>query len=107
MPATGLQPARALIALVLAISTPLAVIGSEMHVEVQGYCDSADDYMLYAAASSMNLSARSVSRADTGLAALISGGQRDHPVPYLVAMLDETYRCREHDGVKKSVDRPG
>lgn len=106
---TGLQTARALIALVLAISTPLALVGSDMHVEVQGCCDSADDYMVYMAGSSTEviLSAGSMSLARTGLAALISGDERNHPLPYLLAMIDETYICRERDGVPSSVDRPG
>jgi hypothetical protein len=106
--ANKVQPATALIAFVLAISTTLALIGSDMHVEVQGYCDSSDDYMLYAGASSMvNSSAPSPLSSATGLVALISNGKRDIPVPYLIATLDETYSFREHDGVKKLVDRPG
>lgn len=109
MLATGSRTARALIALVLAISTPFALIGSAMHVEVQGYCDSSDDYMLYEGASFMEVSssAGSVSLTGTGLIALISGGEGDHPLPCLVAMIDEAYGCREHDGVVKLVDRPG
>lgn len=105
---TGSQTAKALIALILAISTPLTFIGSDMHVEVQGYCDSADDYLIYVGASSMvDSSAPSPSPSATGLVALISIGKREIPVPYLVATLDETYSCREHDGVEASVDRPG
>jgi hypothetical protein len=106
--ATRVQPATALIALVLAISTTLALIGSDMHVEVQGYCDSSDDYMLYEGASSMvDSSAPSLSSSATGLVALISNEKRDIAVPYLVATLDQTYSFRERDGVKKLVDRPG
>lgn len=108
MVATGLRAARALIALVLAISTSFALIGGDMHVELQGYCDSADDYLLYVGASSMefNSSAGSPSLAGGGLAALITV-EGDPIVPCLVAMIDDAYSGCEHDGVARSVDRPG
>ncbi len=109
MPATCLRTARALIALVLAMTTVVALIGADLHVELQGYCDSADDYMLYVGASSMELNsgASPVSISGIGLVAVISGNHGDHRPTCHVTMLEETYSCREHDGVAQLVDRPG
>ncbi len=109
MLATALRATRSLIALILAITTTLAFIGADMHVEVQGYCDSADDYLLYVGASSMEMSS-SGSPAPvpgTGFVALFSCHVSGEPLQYTVEMLDETYNRREHDGVAKLVDRPG
>lgn len=107
--AGSLQTARALVAITLAICVPLIAIASDLHVELQGYCDSADGYMRYADASCMeaNSSAGSVPLLGSGFIALIDSNVRDHAFGRLVAVLDDGYRCREHDGVATLVDRPG